>query len=148
MALTDMAVRQARASDKPRNLLDGDGLSLFVPVKGRKAWHLRYTFAGRERRISLGTYPEVSLREARELREAARAQLAKGLNPRAERKRKHGRAHAPAQPFSDRRNCHGVHLQSRSRHPRQTEDMARKRIRPLTKPTAVRWAQPAGWMCQ
>ncbi|HCB1211866.1 tyrosine-type recombinase/integrase [Alcaligenes sp.] len=89
MALTDMAVRQARASGKPRNLLDGDGLSLFVPVKGRKAWHLRYTFAGRERRISLGTYPEVSLREARELREAARAQLAKGLNPRAERKRKH-----------------------------------------------------------
>ncbi|AYN22635.1 DUF4102 domain-containing protein [Alcaligenes aquatilis] len=84
-----MAVRQARASDKPRNLLDGDGLSLFVPVKGRKAWHLRYTFAGRERRISLGTYPEVSLREARELRESARAQLAKGLNPRAERKRKH-----------------------------------------------------------
>ncbi|MGY6271827.1 tyrosine-type recombinase/integrase [Achromobacter denitrificans] len=89
MALTDMTVRQARASDKPRNLLDADGLSLFVPVKGRKAWHFRYTFAGHERRISLGTYPEVSLREARELRETARAQLAKGLNPRAERKRKH-----------------------------------------------------------
>ncbi|MBO9357638.1 tyrosine-type recombinase/integrase [Bordetella petrii] len=89
MALTDVVVRQARPTSKPRSLLDADGLSLFIPPKGRKCWHLRYTFAGKERRISLGTYPEVSLREARELREQARALLAKGVNPRAERKRKH-----------------------------------------------------------
>ncbi|VFR36341.1 Integrase [plant metagenome] len=88
MALTDVVVRQARPAIKPRNLLDGEGLSLFVPVNGRKAWHFRYTFAGRERRISLGTYPEVSLREARELRDQARTQLSKGQNPKLERKRR------------------------------------------------------------
>ncbi|WP_219929582.1 tyrosine-type recombinase/integrase [Achromobacter pulmonis] len=89
MALTDMTVRQARATDKARAILDGEGLSLFIPPKGRKAWHFRFTFAGREKRISLGTYPEVSLREARVLRDQARAQLAKGLNPKVERKRQH-----------------------------------------------------------
>lgn len=88
MALSDLVVRQTKATDKDRNLTDYDGLSLFVPVKGRKAWHFRYYWAGKSARMSLGTYPELSLREARGLRDQARALVAKGLNPRAERKRK------------------------------------------------------------
>lgn len=88
MVLSDLAVRQAKATGKDRSLADFDGLYLFVPVQGRKAWHFRYYYVGKRERFSLGTYPEVSLREARDLRDEARALLAKGINPRNERKRK------------------------------------------------------------
>ncbi|NYT64110.1 integrase arm-type DNA-binding domain-containing protein [Alcaligenaceae bacterium] len=88
MALSDLAVRQAKATAKDRSIADFDGLYLFVPVLGRKAWHFRYYYAGKRERFSLGTYPEVSLREARDLRDEARALLAKSINPRNERKRK------------------------------------------------------------
>ncbi len=87
MALTDRAVRHAKATDKDITLTDFDGLSLFVPVQGRKSWHFRYYWGGKRSRFSLGTYPELSLREARTLRDEARALLAKGLNPRNERRR-------------------------------------------------------------
>lgn len=82
MALSDLTVRRIKASDKDFNLSDTDGLSLFVPTQGRKAWHFRYYWLGKRSRISFGTYPEVSLGEARVLRDEARTLLAKGLNPR------------------------------------------------------------------
>lgn len=88
MPLSDLSVRQAKAKKKDRTLLDYDGLVLFVPVKGRKAWHFRYRWAGQAKKMSFGTYPEVSLREARAQRDDARALLAKGLNPASERKRR------------------------------------------------------------
>lgn len=88
MPLSDLSVRQAKAKTKDRTLLDYDGLVLFVPAKGRKAWHFRYRWAGGPKKMSFGTYPEVSLREARAQRDEARALLAKGLNPASERKRR------------------------------------------------------------
>lgn len=88
MALSDLAVRQAKATGKPYTLGDLDGLSLAVAPEGGKSWHYRYYWAGKQKRMSLGTYPEVSLREARSLRDEARALLAKGINPRAHRKQK------------------------------------------------------------
>ncbi|GAE50545.1 tyrosine-type recombinase/integrase [Xanthomonas arboricola] len=86
--LTDMVVRQAKASDKPYTLADFDGLFLYVSPVGGKAWHFRYTWVGQRARISLGSYPELSLREAREFRDQARALVAKGINPRTDRKQK------------------------------------------------------------
>ncbi|MFC3329072.1 tyrosine-type recombinase/integrase [Xanthomonas fragariae] len=86
--LTDMVVRQAKASDKPYTLADFDGLFLYVSPVGGKAWHFRYTWVGQRARISLGSYPELSLREAREFRDQARALVAKGINPRIDRKQK------------------------------------------------------------
>lgn len=71
--LTDMMVRQAKATGKPYTIADFDGLSLFVYANGAKAWHFRYTWMGQRARISLGSYPELSLREARELRDEARS---------------------------------------------------------------------------
>lgn len=88
MALSEMAVRKANATGKAYALADYDGLSLFVAAKGGKSWHFRYYWAGKPARISLGTYPEVTLREARALRDEARALVVKGLNPRTDRKRK------------------------------------------------------------
>ena len=88
MPLSDMAVRQAKATGKDYTLPDFDGLSLAVTAAGGRTWHFRYYWAGKQKRMSLGTYPEVTLREARALRDEARALLAKGVNPRAHRKQK------------------------------------------------------------
>ncbi|HDN7360707.1 TPA: integrase arm-type DNA-binding domain-containing protein [Salmonella enterica subsp. enterica serovar Agona] len=88
MALSDLMVRQARAADKTYNLPDTDGLGLVVAPTGGKSWHLRYYWLGKQKRISLGNYPEIGLREARALRDEARALLAKGINPHLDRKQK------------------------------------------------------------
>src|SRR5574337_636114 len=88
MALSDLAVRQAKATGKAYTLPDLDGLSLAVTAAGGRTWHFRYYWAGKQKRMSLGTYPEVTLREARGLRDEARVLLAKGINPRVHRKQK------------------------------------------------------------
>ncbi|SSW71262.1 Prophage integrase IntS [Achromobacter veterisilvae] len=88
MALSDLTVRQAKAADKTYNLPDTDGLGLVVAPTGGKSWHLRYYWLGKQKRISLGNYPEIGLREARTLRDEARALLAKGINPHTDRKQK------------------------------------------------------------
>lgn len=88
MSLSDATVRQAKATGKSYTLRDFDGLSLAVTATGGRTWHYRYYWNGKQKRMSLGTYPEITLREARTLRDEARALLAKGVNPRAERKRK------------------------------------------------------------
>ncbi|MFG1304640.1 integrase arm-type DNA-binding domain-containing protein [Xanthobacter autotrophicus] len=92
MALSDLAVRQARATGKAYTLADSDGLALAVTATGGKSWHFRYYWLDRQRRISLGTYPEISLREARALRDEARALLARGINPQLDRKQKRNAA--------------------------------------------------------
>jgi integrase len=88
MALTDTAVRQAKATGTAYTLGDIDGLSLAVSPHGGKSWHFRYYWMGRQKRMSLGTYPEVSLREARHTHDEARALLGKNINPRVDRKQK------------------------------------------------------------
>lgn len=86
--LTDFKIRQAKATGKTYTLSDSDGLSLFVSSGGSKLWHFRYSWLGERTRISLGSYPELSLHDARELREQARSMVAKRINPRIERKQK------------------------------------------------------------
>jgi integrase len=88
MALSDLIVRQAKAAGKTYNLSDADGLGLVVSPVGGKSWHLRYYWSGKQKRISLGNYPEISLRDARTLRDDARALVAKGINPHTDRKQK------------------------------------------------------------
>ena len=88
MALSDTAVRNAKVTGKAYTLPDIDGLSLAVSPIGGKSWHFRYYWVGKQRRMSLGPYPEVSLREARRLRDDARALLVKGTNPHIHRKQK------------------------------------------------------------
>ncbi|WP_372437897.1 tyrosine-type recombinase/integrase [Pseudomonas chlororaphis subsp. aureofaciens] len=87
MSLTDFAVRHAKATGKKYTLRDSLGLFLHVTATGGRAWHFRYYWAGKQRPISFGTYPEVSLQEARTMRDEARSQLAKGINPHVERKK-------------------------------------------------------------
>lgn len=87
MALTDFAIRAAKAKDKPYKLGDTLGLFLLVQPKGGKLWRLKYRVDGKEQKLGLGTYPEVSLSEARKRRDEARQQLAAGKNPAFEKRR-------------------------------------------------------------
>ena len=86
MPLTDTAIRKARPDKKARKMFDGGGLYLEVAPSGGKWWRLKYRFAGKEKRLSLGVYPDVSLKEARERREQARKLLANEIDPSEHRK--------------------------------------------------------------
>lgn len=91
MPLTDTKVRNAKASAKPRKLFDVDGLFLLVsPTKkpGRgKTWRFKYYFDGKEKLLSLGSYPEVGLADARARRDRARRLIANGTDPAREKQR-------------------------------------------------------------
>ena len=86
MPLTDTAIRKATPGPKTRKLSDGKGLYLELSPAGGRWWRLKYRIAGVEKRISLGTYPETSLKAAREKMEEARALVAQGIDPSQARK--------------------------------------------------------------
>jgi len=86
MALTDKEIQALKAKEKKYKVFDGDGLYLLIHPKYGKYWYLQYHIAGRQHEVAFGTYPTVSLKLAREKREEARQQLAKGLNPRIVKK--------------------------------------------------------------
>lgn len=81
MPLTDTAIKQAKAKDKPYRLADGGGMYLEVTPAGSKYWRLKYRYAGKEKRLALGVYPSVSLKEARDRRSEAKRLLGTGLDP-------------------------------------------------------------------
>lgn len=81
MPLTDTAIRNAKPTDKPVRLFDGGGLYLEIAPSGGKWWRLKYRFGGKEKRYSLGVYPEVTLATARKKRDEAREKLAAGIDP-------------------------------------------------------------------
>lgn len=90
--LTAVAVKSVKPKEKAHRLFDTKGLYLEVSPKGGKWWRLKYRFEGRERRMSLGVYPNVSLRDARERRDEARKRVAHGIDPQKEREaHKNGR---------------------------------------------------------
>lgn len=86
MPLTDTAVRNAKLKAKLYKLFDERGLFLLVSPTGGKWWRLKYRFDGKEKLLSLGVYPDVSLKDARELRDEARKRLATGIDPSQHRK--------------------------------------------------------------
>ncbi|GAD22636.1 integrase arm-type DNA-binding domain-containing protein [Acidovorax sp. MR-S7] len=86
MPLTDTAIRRALPGPKTQKLTDGQGMYLEVAPSGGKWWRLKYRIAGVEKRLSLGTYPETSLKAAREKRDAARALIVQGIDPSDARK--------------------------------------------------------------
>lgn len=88
MPLTDTAIRNAKPAEKARKLFDGGGLYLEVAPSGGKWWRLKYRFAGKEKRLSLGVYPDVSLKDARDRRDEARKLLANEIDPSENRKAK------------------------------------------------------------
>lgn len=86
MSLTDTAIRNTKPSDKLIKLFDGGGLFLLVTPAGGKWWRLKFRTGGKEKLLSLGTYPEIGLKDAREKRDSARKLIANGIDPGEKRK--------------------------------------------------------------
>lgn len=86
MTLTDTKIRNAKPRNKPQRLFDERGLYLEVSPAGGKWWRLKYRFGGKEKRLSLGVYPDVSLKDARDRRDDSRRLLADGIDPSDNRK--------------------------------------------------------------
>lgn len=84
--LTDTQVRKAKGAEKPYKLSDGGGLFVLVSSTGHRSSRLKYRFAGKEKLLTFGPYPEVSLVAAREQREEAKRALREGRDPGVERK--------------------------------------------------------------
>ena len=81
MALTDTTCRNAKPGLKPQKLSDSGGVHLFVSPSGGRLWRMSYRFEGKQKQLSFGGYPAVSLRDARDRRDAAKALLASGTDP-------------------------------------------------------------------
>ncbi len=86
MALSDTAIRAAKNGPSPIKLFDANGLFLLLQPSGGKLWRLKYRYAGKEKKLSIGRYPDVNLKEARRRRDEAREMLANGLNPEEQKR--------------------------------------------------------------
>jgi integrase len=86
MKLTDAAIRKAKPEEKPYKMADGGGMYLEIMPNGSRYWRLKYRFNGKEKRLALGVYPDVSLALARDRRQDARKLLADGVDPSENRK--------------------------------------------------------------
>ncbi|HKX77275.1 MAG TPA: integrase arm-type DNA-binding domain-containing protein [Novosphingobium sp.] len=96
MALTDVAIRNAKPGAKAIKLADGGGMFLLVTPAGGKLWRLKYRVDGREKLLAIGAYPEIGLGEARRRREEARELIALGKDPSREKQRDKVRARIQA----------------------------------------------------
>ncbi len=81
MKLTVRQIDTAKPKEKPYKLSDGGGLYLEVTTNGSRYWPLKYRYAGKEKRLAFGVYPEVSLAQAREKRDAAKKLLSARSDP-------------------------------------------------------------------
>jgi hypothetical protein len=81
MPLSDIQVRNLKPREKPYKVSDFEGLFVLVKPNGSKLWQFKYRIFGKERLLSIGVYPDVSLAQARKAKEAARALLAAGSDP-------------------------------------------------------------------
>ena len=87
MALTDVAIKNAKPGAKPVKITDGSGMFLLVMPTGGKLWRLKYRIDGREKLLAIGVYPDVSLSAARKQRDDARELIAQGKDPSREKQR-------------------------------------------------------------
>ena len=86
MPLTDIAIKKTKPTDKPYKLADERGLCLLIVPTGGKWWRFSYRFNGKQKTLSMGTYPDVPLIKAREKRDEARRLVAEGIDPSEHRK--------------------------------------------------------------
>ena len=87
MKLSNIACKNAKTEEKPRKLSDGGGLYLLVNPSGSKYWRMKYRFLGKEKLLSIGTYPIISLSEARVARDEAKKLLVNGVDPSSHKKK-------------------------------------------------------------
>lgn len=121
MALTDTALRAAKPTDKPYKLYDERGLYLIVNPNGGKWWRLKYYLEGKEKTISLGTYPDVTLAQARGKRDDAKELVAGNTDPSRHRKETKAKSKLDAQNTfkAVATNWHALHNKNKSQRHQQ-----------------------------
>ncbi|MDO5687011.1 MAG: Arm DNA-binding domain-containing protein [Neisseria sp.] len=112
MPLNDRQIRNTKPTEKAFKLSDGGGLHLLVTPSGGKLWRLKYRLDGKERLLSIGKYPVISLSKARETAEDARRMIAEGIDPAAVKQQaKQERQEVALQTFERiTRQWHGANL--------------------------------------
>ena len=100
MKLTNITCKNAKPKEKPYKMTDGHGMFLYVMPNGSKYWRLKYRFGGKEKRLAMGVYPDITLQMARDKRLEARRLIDQGIDPSQEKKkRKHQLAIDTANTF-------------------------------------------------
>ncbi|MDR3446923.1 integrase arm-type DNA-binding domain-containing protein [Dyella sp.] len=112
MPLTNVAISKAKPTGKTQRLFDGGGMYLEISPAGGKWWRWKYRYGGKEKRLSLGTYPDTGLAEAREKRDAARKLLASGIDPGQQRK--------ATKAAGDERSANSFEVVAREWHAKQS----------------------------
>jgi len=102
MALKDAEIRALKGRETSYKVADGKGLYVEVFPNGSKLWRQKYRIGGKEKRLALGAYPEVTLAEARKRSDAARAKIEQGIDPGLERKREKATAKISAENSFER----------------------------------------------
>lgn len=88
MKLTHTACKNAQPMEKPYKMTDGGGMYLYVMPNGSKYWRLKYRYGGREKRLAMGVYPDISLQMARDKRLEARRLIDQGIDPGQEKRKR------------------------------------------------------------
>lgn len=102
MALTDITLREAKPKEKAYKLTDAGGLYLWIAPTGLKSWRMKYRFQGKEKILTIGKYPQTSLKQARNARADAKALLSEGIDPSAHKQAiKHSASDQSATTFKD-----------------------------------------------
>ena len=99
--LTDAKARTAKPAEKPHKLTDGGGLFLLVKPNGSKLWHYKFRLNGKEGLFSIGAYPDISLQQAREYHQQARALVAQGIHPKTAKDEAKAERNRQGKRFSD-----------------------------------------------
>ncbi len=100
MPLTETQARNSKPSDRAYKMADGEGLFLFVQPNGSKLWRMKYRFAGKEKLLSFGAYPDLGIAAARDKRTAAKALLAEGKDPMSTAEQKPATGRRKSRPLS------------------------------------------------
>ncbi len=118
MPLSDTACKNAKPKEKPYKLADEKGMFLLVNPNGSKYFRFKYRFAGKEKMLAFGVYPDTSLKSARDKRDEARKQIADGIDPSENKKAvKQSRAESMANSFEViAREWYERHMSDKSEH--------------------------------
>jgi len=138
--LADIQIRKIKLTDKPQKLSDGGGLFLLVTPQGGKFWRMAYRLAGKQKTLSIGEYPYVSIAEARNKREEAKKQLVNGIDPSAAKiAAKTAMQGSAANSFEIiAREWHKTHMSNKSDgHAKNTIDRLEKDVFPWLGKTAI-----------
>lgn len=125
MPLTDLAARNAKPRDKDYKLSAGKGLYLLVKKSGSKYLRMKYRFGGKEKTLSLGVYPEVTLAEAIDRRDAARKQLRGSIDPGLEKKKAKLKQSLDSENTFKKIACEWIKMKAKKWAPRHTERVTR-----------------------